>query len=87
MAKEENINNSKKKATKEIKIDFGSLSNKDGKNKGKGKFNIGWIYGAIFVALIAFNIFGSGNSAEQITYTMFNLINWLQLHFLVVILT
>ena len=71
MAKEENINNSKKKSTKEIKIDFGSISSKNNKNKGKGKFNIGWIYGAIFVALIAFNIMGRGNSAQEITYTKF----------------
>lgn len=71
MAKEENINQGKKKASKEIKIDFGSISNKDNKNKGKGKFNIGWIYGAIFIALIAFNIMGGGNNAEEITYSKF----------------
>lgn len=64
-------NKEKKKGSKEIKIDFGKTV-KGGKNdKGKPKFNLGWVYGGIFVLLIAFNIMGRQGVSEDISYSKF----------------
>ncbi len=71
MAKEKDQNKETKKAPKEMKIDFGSLGKSSNNKKGKNKFNIAWIYGAIFVALISFNILGNNSTSEEITYTKF----------------
>lgn len=64
-------NKDKKKSPKEIKIDFGKggKAGKDG--KGKPKFNLGWVYGGIFLLLIAFNFMGRQGVAEDISYSKF----------------
>ncbi len=64
-------NKDKKKAPKEIRIEFGKSSKNGGKNGKKNKFSIGWIYAAIFLVLIGFNILGRNGSAEETTYSKF----------------
>jgi ATP-dependent metalloprotease FtsH len=59
-----------KKPSKELKIDFGKSKGNKAEDK-KPKFNIGWVYGAIFVALILFNVMGNKNSAQEIQYSKF----------------
>ncbi len=72
MATEQDHNKKEsKKGPKELKIDFGKAANRPGKQNGKNKFSLGWVYGAIFLILIAFNFMGRQSAAEEITYSKF----------------
>jgi len=73
MANEKDQNKKdKKKAPKEIKIDFGKALNKPGQNnKGKGKFNLGWVYGTLILLIFVMTIRGQQGAAEEISYSKF----------------
>ena len=66
---EEN-NNKKEKAPKEIKFDFGKPLNKSDK-KGKNKFNLSWLYGALILLIIVMTFTGQKDSSEEISYSKF----------------
>ncbi len=65
---EKTTKNEKKELKKEIKIDFGK-TNKSG--KGSNKFNLGWVYGLVLLAILAFSILDRQNVAEKISYSKF----------------
>ncbi len=67
----DNDDKKKEKSSKEIKIDFGKPSGKPNQNKGKSKFNLSWIYGALILLILAMTFTGQRSSSEEISYSKF----------------